>query len=77
MMKRTVGFLMVMLSVSLFLPGSGYAQIAKMTPEQPVWGETIQVTYDPKAEGAGFLPGFAHFPGRGSGAKMDRTAKNR
>jgi peroxiredoxin len=57
MMKRTVGFLMVMLSVSLFLPGSGYAQIAKMTPEQPVWGETIQVTYDPKAEGAGFLPG--------------------
>ncbi len=57
MMKRAIGFLMVMLSISFFLPGSGNAQIAKMTPEQPKWGDTILVTYDPKAEGAAFLPG--------------------
>lgn len=57
MMKRAVGCLMVMLSVLFFLPGSGHAQIAKMMPEQPKWGDTIQVTYDPKAEGAAFLPG--------------------
>jgi peroxiredoxin len=46
-----------MLSGSFFLPGTGQAQIAKMTPEQPKWGDTIQVTYDPKAVGASFLPG--------------------
>ncbi len=57
MMKRAVGCLMVLLSMSVFFPGSGYAQIAKMMPEQPKWGDTIQVTYDPKAEGAAFLPG--------------------
>jgi peroxiredoxin len=48
----------LLLFVGLFLwPLAGRGQIAKMTPEQPKWGDTIHITYDPKAEGAAFLPG--------------------
>jgi peroxiredoxin len=41
----------------IFLPPVCQGQIAKMTPEQPKWGDTVRVTYDPAAEGAAFLPG--------------------
>jgi peroxiredoxin len=30
---------------------------AKLTPENPKWGDTITVTYDPAVKGAKFLPG--------------------
>ena len=41
----------------IFLPLFCHGQIAKIIPEQPKWGDTIRVTYDPAAEGAAFLPG--------------------
>jgi len=30
---------------------------AKLTPENPKWGDTVTMTYDPAAKGAKFLPG--------------------
>ncbi len=33
------------------------AQVAKIAPEKPKWGDTITITYDPGAAGASFLPG--------------------
>jgi peroxiredoxin len=57
MLKRAAGCLLLLLSGSFFLPVAGQSQIAKMTPEQPKWGDTVRVTYDPNADGASFLPG--------------------
>jgi peroxiredoxin len=48
---------LLLLSGLFFLPQTSRGQIAKISPEQPKWGDTIHVTYDPKAEGAAFLPG--------------------
>jgi len=45
------------------------AQITAMTPNDPQWGQTVAVTYDPAAQGAKFLPGddvfvqYAFMPG--------------
>jgi peroxiredoxin len=33
------------------------AQVAKIAPEKPKWGDIVRVTYDPAAKGAVFLPG--------------------
>jgi peroxiredoxin len=33
------------------------AQVAKLTPEKPKWGDAVTVTYDPTARGAKLLPG--------------------
>jgi peroxiredoxin len=50
-------WVLLLLSGLFFLPLSSLGQIAQITPEQPKWGDTIRVTYDPRAEGAAFLPG--------------------
>ena len=57
-MKNPENYVLWLLLLGLFfLPLTSRGQIAKITPEQPKWGDTIHVTYDPKAEGAAFLPG--------------------
>ncbi len=48
---------LLLLSGLIVLPLLCQGQIAKITPEQPKWGDTVRVTYDPAAEGATFLPG--------------------
>jgi len=56
-MKKAVGYLLLLLAGLFLSPVPGQAQIAKMTPQQPKWGDTVRITYDFKAEGAAFLPG--------------------
>lgn len=48
-----LSFVLGLVITPLFLQG----QIAKIEPENPQWGEIANVTYDPSAEGAVFLPG--------------------
>jgi len=57
MMKNLSSWILLLFSGLFLWPLAGRAQIAKLTPEQPKWGDTIRVTYDPRAEGAAFLPG--------------------
>ncbi len=52
MRRLTIPFVLI-LSVWSRLP----AQISKMTPEKPKWGDPVVLTYDPSAKGAKFLPG--------------------
>ena len=56
-MKNLSRWVLLLFSGLFLWPLAGRAQIAKLTPEQPKWGDTIRVTYDPNAEGASFLPG--------------------
>lgn len=51
----TKSFFLLLGLVLLSLTCQG--QVARITPEQPKWGDTVRVTYDPNAEGAVFLPG--------------------
>jgi peroxiredoxin len=55
-MKKGANCIFLLLGL-LFLSLICQAQVAKINPEQPKWGDTIRVTYDPRAEGAAFLPG--------------------
>jgi peroxiredoxin len=48
---QTLPLLLAILSLSLG------AQVAKVAPEMPKWGDTVTLTYDPAAKGAAFLPG--------------------
>ena len=54
--KKGCGFLLLLAGLFL-LSQASQGQIAQITPEQPKWGDTIRVTYDPRAEGAALLPG--------------------
>ena len=57
-MKKDPWRCALVLFLGFFLwPRAGQGQIAKMTPENPKWGDTIRLTYDPTSEGAAFLPG--------------------
>lgn len=55
-MKYTIKNMLLFIGI-LFLPLLCQGQIAQLFPEQPKWGDTVRVTYDPAADGAAFLPG--------------------
>jgi peroxiredoxin len=57
MLKQKGLWVLWILSGLFLLPLTSAGQIARITPAQPEWGDTIRVTYNPKAEGAAFLPG--------------------
>jgi peroxiredoxin len=56
--RKLTLFLLAMVIVSgLSMGASTVNGPAKLTPENPKWGDTITITYDPAAKGANFLPG--------------------
>ncbi len=56
-MKFRFGRWTAVLALLLSAGGMLSAQISKMTPEKPKWGDSVVLTYDPSAVGAKFLPG--------------------
>ena len=56
-MKKNPAIYIFCLLGLFFLPLISQGEIASFTPEKPKWGDTIRVTYNPRAEGAAFLPG--------------------
>ena len=54
LMKKATVFISLVLVMIVF-PLVSTGQIVEVTPENPKWGDTIRVTYNPAAEGAVFL----------------------
>ena len=57
MRKLTLLLSAIAIACGLTLEASTANGPAKLTPENPKWGGTITVTYDPAVKGAKFLPG--------------------
>ncbi len=54
-MRTTLGrYGLITILALTFFSEDAYSQIVKIEPEQPRWGQTLIVTYNPKAEGARF-----------------------
>ncbi len=55
-MKKLLGSVTFSMFIVLGLTGKTFSQIVRIEPAEPRWGQTITISYDPKAEGAKFKP---------------------
>jgi hypothetical protein len=55
--KLTLLLSAMVIACGLTLEASAANGPARLTPENPKWGDTVRVTYDPAVKGAKFLPG--------------------
>lgn len=75
-------YVLVSIFTLILFSGPSLAQVAKVEPEQPRWGETLTVIYNPHAEGARLSPhdqvfvvGTLHFSDYSTGAVRARMKR--